>query len=174
MSDHDEQPVAYVISAIEGITDEATVMRYAELTGPAIERFGGHFIVSSAEAMVVLIRRSAMPKYILSYRSAKEFDTLADPSALPAWGSFLDEVIAPHVVDPGWPVFESPVVIGEAGRSTRLGGYSIVTANDMEAAVSMAKRCPALGRGGGVEVGLLAELPEEHPAEQMRSPLSQT
>jgi uncharacterized protein (DUF1330 family) len=53
MSDNDVQPVAYVISAIEGIADEAAVMRYAELTGPAIDRFGGHFIVSSAEAMVV-------------------------------------------------------------------------------------------------------------------------
>jgi hypothetical protein len=44
----------------------------------------------------------------------------------------------------------------------------------MEEAVSMAKRCPALERGGGVEVGLLAELPEEHPAEQMRSSQGQT
>jgi hypothetical protein len=112
-----------------------------------------------------------MPKYILSYRSAKDFDTGADPTALPAWGSFLDKVIAPHVVDPGWPVFEPSLVIGETGVSTRLGGYSIVTADDLEAALSMAKSCPAIERGGGVEVGLLAELPQEHPAEQMRSQL---
>ena len=46
-------PVAYVISAIAGIADEATVRRYAELTGPAIERFGGRFIVSNAELAVV-------------------------------------------------------------------------------------------------------------------------
>lgn len=113
-----------------------------------------------------------MPKYILSYRSAKNFDTLADPSALPAWGSFLNEVIAPHVVDPGWPVFESSVVVGEAGGSTRLGGYSIVAADDLEAALSIAKSCPTIERGGGVEVGLLADLPPEHPAEQMRSQLA--
>ena len=113
-----------------------------------------------------------MPRYILSYRSAKDFDTLADPSALPAWGTFLNEVITPHVVDPGWPVFEPSTVIGEAGPSTRLGGYSIVTAVDLEAAVSMAKSCPTVERGGGVEVGLLAELPQEHPAEQMRSQLA--
>jgi hypothetical protein len=113
-----------------------------------------------------------MPKYILSYRSAKNFDALADPSVLPAWGSFLNEVIAPHVVDPGWPVFQSSVVVGETGPSTRLGGYSIVTVDDLETAVSMAKSCPAMERGGGVEVGLLAELPQEHPAEQMRSQLA--
>ena len=33
--------------------DEATIIRYGELAGPAIERFGGHFIVSNAEAVVV-------------------------------------------------------------------------------------------------------------------------
>jgi hypothetical protein len=42
----------------------------------------------------------------------------------------------------------------------------------MGAAVRMAKRCPTVTRGGGVEVGLLAELPEEHPAEQIRSDLA--
>jgi uncharacterized protein (DUF1330 family) len=48
-----ERPVAYVISAVEGFVDEATVRRYAELTGPSIERFGGRFIVSNAEPVVV-------------------------------------------------------------------------------------------------------------------------
>jgi uncharacterized protein (DUF1330 family) len=48
-----QRPVAYVISAVEGFGDEATVRRYAELTGPAIEHFGGRFIVSDAESVVV-------------------------------------------------------------------------------------------------------------------------
>jgi hypothetical protein len=113
-----------------------------------------------------------MPTYLLSYRSAEGFDTGADQSALPAWASFLDDVIAPHVVDPGWPVFEPSVTIGEAGPSTRLGGYSVVTADDLEAALALARSCPAIERGGGVEVGRLAELPVAHPAEQMRSHLA--
>jgi uncharacterized protein (DUF1330 family) len=46
-------PVAYVISAIEGFVDEATVRRYAELTGPAIEHFNGRFIVSNVEPVAV-------------------------------------------------------------------------------------------------------------------------
>ncbi len=45
--------VGYVISTIEGIVDEATVRRYAELAGPAIARFGGRFVVSNAEALTV-------------------------------------------------------------------------------------------------------------------------
>ena len=48
-----ERPVAYVISAVEGFGDEAAVRRFAELAGPAIEHFGGRFIVSNAEPVVV-------------------------------------------------------------------------------------------------------------------------
>jgi len=46
-------PVAYVISAIDGVVDDATVRRYAELTGPAIEHFRGRFIVSNSRPMIV-------------------------------------------------------------------------------------------------------------------------
>jgi uncharacterized protein (DUF1330 family) len=48
-----QRPVAYVISAVEGFVDEATARRYAELAGPAIEHFGGRFIVSNAEPVLV-------------------------------------------------------------------------------------------------------------------------
>lgn len=51
--DRSQQPVAYVISAVEGFVDESTVKRYAELAGPAIEHFGGRFIASSTELVVV-------------------------------------------------------------------------------------------------------------------------
>jgi hypothetical protein len=113
-----------------------------------------------------------MPKFILSYRSAKEYDALTDPDALPSWARFLNEVISPNVVDPGWPVFEPSTVVGEAGPSTQLGGYSIVNAEDLETAVAIARRCPTIERSGGVEVALLGDLPPEHPAEQMRSQLA--
>ena len=48
-----QPPVAYVISAVEGFVDEVTVRRFAELAGPAIEHFGGRFIVSNTEPVVV-------------------------------------------------------------------------------------------------------------------------
>jgi uncharacterized protein (DUF1330 family) len=47
------RPVAYAISAGEGFVNEAPVRRYAELAGPAIEHFGGRFVVSNAEPVVV-------------------------------------------------------------------------------------------------------------------------
>jgi uncharacterized protein (DUF1330 family) len=67
-----QRPVAYVISAIEGIADEATVRRYAELAGPAIECFGGRFIVSNAEPVVV---EGESPS---AYLSMVEFPTIED------------------------------------------------------------------------------------------------
>ena len=45
--------VAYVISTIEGVADEETVKRYAALAGPAVEQFGGRFLVSSGEPVIV-------------------------------------------------------------------------------------------------------------------------
>jgi hypothetical protein len=113
-----------------------------------------------------------MPQFIFSYRSAKNYDAAADPDGLADWDAFINQVIAARVVDPGWPVFEPTAVLGEAGQSTQLGGYSIVAADDLQSAVSMAKHCPTITRGGGVEVGILAALPPEHPAEQIRSRLS--
>jgi hypothetical protein len=46
---------------------------------------------------------------------------------------------------------------------------SVVTADSLEAAAAMAKGCPTMTRGGGVEVAVLADLPAEHPAERIRA-----
>jgi hypothetical protein len=88
------------------------------------------------------------------------------------WGEFLNDAIAPNVVDPGWPVFEPSSIVGEGGASTQLGGYAVVSVDNLEAALSIARRCPTVERGGGVEVAVLAALPAEHPAEQIRSRLA--
>ena len=113
-----------------------------------------------------------MPRFIFSYRSARDYDALADPAGIAAWDAFLRDVIAPTVIDPGWPVFEPTTIVGDGGPSTQLGGYSVVSADDLEAAVSMARRCPTLERGGGVEVAVLATLPQDHRAEQIRARLT--
>jgi hypothetical protein len=98
----------------------------------------------------------------------------ASPSdGLAAWGTFINDVIAPSLTDPGWPVFEPAAVLGEAGPSTQLGGYAVIIADDLQAAVPLAERCPTITRGGGVEVAVLAALPPEHPAEQIRARLAQ-
>lgn len=114
-----------------------------------------------------------MPKFIFVYRAAKGRDATADSSLLLAWEKFLSHVIGPNVVDPGWPVFEAATALGNSGRSTQVGGYSVVTADDMAAAVALAKGCPEIERGGGVEIAALASLPENHPAEAIRARIAQ-
>lgn len=48
--------------------------------------------------------------------------------------------------------------LGEVGGSqSRLSGYSVVCADDLESALTLAKGCPALRVGGGVEVGPVME-----------------
>ncbi len=50
--------------------------------------------------------------------------------------------------------------LGEVGGSgSRMVGYSVVSAEDLDAAVTLAKGCPALRVGGGVEVGPVMEVP---------------
>ena len=109
-----------------------------------------------------------MSKFIFSYRSPKTHDWLADPDGLNAWNQFLTEVVGPKAVDMGWPSFEPTTIVGETGDTTLLGGYSIIEADDVETATAMAQQCPTVERGGGVEVAVLADLPPEHPAEQIR------
>jgi hypothetical protein len=54
-------------------------------------------------------------------------------------------------------VFERST-LGACDESTHLGGYSFVTADDLESAVALAKGAPVLAAGGGVEVGEITEI----------------
>jgi hypothetical protein len=96
-----------------------------------------------------------MPTYLFSYRMPQDY-TPGRPDTMAAWNAFFDSMGA-SVIDRGNPVIESST-LGNCGTGTRLGGYSLVTAGDLEAAVALAKGCPALDEGAGVEVGTIAEL----------------
>src|SRR5438309_5992887 len=90
-----------------------------------------------------------MPKYVLTYHQPKGYVPRADADVIAAWQSFF-EGLADHVVDPGQPVFER-TSIGEVGADTQLGGYSIIEAADLEGAAALAKACPSVQSGGGVQ-----------------------
>lgn len=96
-----------------------------------------------------------MPKYVFVYRSPKNY-VPGQPDAIAAWNDFRTS-IGERVVDFGNPVFEASS-LGTCDDSTRLGGYSFVTADDLESAVALAKGTPTLNAGGGVEVGEITEL----------------
>jgi YCII-related domain len=96
-----------------------------------------------------------MAKFLFSYRAQQDY-TIGRPDTAAAWRAWFDSM-GTTLVDRGLPVVES-IPLGNLGADTRLGGYSIVTADDLDAAIAIAKGCPALSQGGGVEVGPLIDL----------------
>lgn len=96
-----------------------------------------------------------MPKFVLAYRTPNGYRP-GGPAVMDAWTEWFQN-IDNDLVDYGNPVFER-TTLGTIGDNTNLGGYSIVTAADLEAATAIARGCPALTEGGGVEIGLLTEL----------------
>lgn len=96
-----------------------------------------------------------MPRFVLIYRAATENAPVADGQEFAAWKDYLDNALADHAIDPGWPVREPARVLGRADGGTRLCGYSVIEAEDLDAAVKLAKHCPTLSANGGVEVGSL-------------------
>lgn len=96
-----------------------------------------------------------MPTYVFAYRSPKSY-LPGQPDALSTWNEFRTN-LGEKVVDFGNPIFEASS-LGTCDDTTRLGGYSFVTADDLESAVALAKGAPILAAGGGVEVGEITEL----------------
>ena len=98
-----------------------------------------------------------MSTFLFSYRMPTGYRP-GEPEVMDAWNAWF-EGLGASVVTRGNPVFES-TSLGECGPGTTLGGYTIVRADDLESAVAMAKRCPALrNTGAGIEVGVITELP---------------
>jgi hypothetical protein len=96
-----------------------------------------------------------MRTFLFSYRMPKD-DRPGQPRAMDAWNAWFDSMGA-AVIDRGNPVFESST-LGDCRPDTTLGGYSVVSADDLDAAVALAKDCPALAHGAGVEIGVLTVL----------------
>jgi hypothetical protein len=98
-----------------------------------------------------------MANYVLAYKggamgaSKEEQDRI-----MAAWGQWFGG-LGPALVDGGNP-FSGKATTIESNGSTRDGasagltGYSILKADDLQAATTMAKGCPVLMSGGTVEV----------------------
>jgi hypothetical protein len=102
-----------------------------------------------------------MPNFVFTYRSPQGYTPTTESRA--AWMSWFDGM-GDHLVELGRPVFERTAIGDCSSASTELGGYSVIQAADINAAMAIAKGCPHLDRDGGVEIGLLAEIPAEVPS----------
>jgi len=96
-----------------------------------------------------------MAQFVLLYRVPADY-VPGHADTRKAWQSWFDEMGA-GLVDVGKPVLAASSA-GTCAGDVRLGGFSVVEAGDLDAALQIARGCPALGLGGGVEVGALAEL----------------
>src|SRR3954468_5851097 len=94
-------------------------------------------------------RRSVMTNFVLTFRGATDRDLSEAEGA--AWMAWFGE-LGSAIVDPGSRVGATST-LGAASSATAVTGYTIIQTDDLEAAVVLAKGCPGLLQGGGVEVG---------------------
>ncbi|MGZ4590295.1 MAG: YciI family protein [Actinomycetes bacterium] len=99
-----------------------------------------------------------MPTYLLTYHGGGMNETEEEQArAMAAWGAWMTGLGA-ALVDVGKPVVLTATVSSDGSSSPGGGpnpvtGYSVVTADDLDAAVALVAGCPVLASGGSVEVG---------------------
>jgi YCII-related domain len=97
-----------------------------------------------------------MAKFVLAYKGGGMAQTDEErEAAMQAWGAWFG-ALGSAVVDAGNP-FSSSKAVGGNGTSG-LTGYSILSADDLDAASKLAEGCPILSNGGSVEVYEVLEL----------------
>jgi hypothetical protein len=97
-----------------------------------------------------------MAEFIFTYRTPADY-TLDTPDPIAAWNAWFQDM-GSQLRDLGNPVSDRATV-GDSGDGARLGGYWLVTAENLDEALTLAKGYPIVAAGGGVEVGELADLP---------------
>ncbi len=97
-----------------------------------------------------------MANYLLAYKGGGMAQTDAErEAAMAAWGAWFAE-LGPAIVDPGNPFGPSASVAADGaagdGASSGLTGYSVLAAEGLASATTLAKGCPVLAAGGSVEI----------------------
>ena len=98
-----------------------------------------------------------MPKFLFAYHGGKMPETEADIAAeMKRWSDWMAN-LGDALVDPGNPVGMSKTVsidgVADDGGANPVSGYSLVMADDMNAALAMAASCPMVTQGhGSIEV----------------------
>jgi hypothetical protein len=98
-----------------------------------------------------------MPTFVFAYRSPTGY--APSPESVADWMAWFDGM-GDHLVDHGKPAVSRAAIGNCSPDKTELGGYSLIHADDLEKATVIAKGCPQLNRGGGVEIGELGEVPD--------------
>jgi hypothetical protein len=92
-----------------------------------------------------------MPKFVFAYQGGGVPETEeAQQAVMAAWGAWYGE-LGSAIVDGGAP-FGASAAVGGGAATSGLSGYSVVEADDLDAALKMGQGCPVLNDGGRVEV----------------------
>ena len=95
-----------------------------------------------------------MPKYVFVYHGGKRPETAEEGAKVMAeWGAWFQGLGA-AVADGGNPVGQSSTVnsdgsVSPDGGANPISGYSLVNADNPDAALEMAKGCPILNSRSG-------------------------
>lgn len=92
-----------------------------------------------------------MPKYIFAYHGGKMPETQEEGArVMAAWTAWYEQM-GSAVADGGAPVGPSKTVsssgVSDEGGANPVSGYTLVNADNMDAALEMAKGCPILEHG---------------------------
>ena len=103
-----------------------------------------------------------MPKFIFAYHGGKMPESEEEGAkVMAAWGAWIGG-LGDAFVTPGAPVGMSKTVsasgVEDNGGSNPISGYSVVMADNMDAAIEIAKGCPGLANESTVEVAELIEM----------------
>lgn len=98
-----------------------------------------------------------MTNYLLAYTgdATTPDSEEAGQAVMAAWGAWFTD-LGQAVVDPGNPTDASRTVGSDGsttdGNRSGISGYSVVSADSIDAATEIAKGCPHLVAGGTIEV----------------------
>jgi hypothetical protein len=96
-----------------------------------------------------------MANYVLVYSGGRIPEPEEREAVTAAWGRWLG-ALGDAVVDAGNPFGSSAAVASDGsvsqGAPSGLSGYSVITADSLDAATQHAKSCPHLDAGGRVDV----------------------
>lgn len=92
-----------------------------------------------------------MSTYLFTFRAPPQYVPSAD-----TFGTWAAWQLKPgaRLKDRGNPAFTAGA-LGASPADTTLGGYSLIRAGSLDAAVTLARGCPLLAHGGAVEVAEL-------------------
>ena len=103
-----------------------------------------------------------MPNFVFAYHGGEKPETDEEVAEVMAdWKNWMSSM-AGSIVDMGNHVGMSKTVTADGvedhGGSNPLSGFTVVSANDIDGAIEMAKGCPILKSGSTVEVAEAIEI----------------